>query len=611
MNALDFNFKKILVLKICLLTMIFTSSTNGQSSKCIQVKDYEELNELYDKVSRHEGDDGKGYADSLLTSLESQGLLDCEVTYWVYFNQGDIYEFYDLMHLAVETYYKVIPVATKNEWHELLAETYISLARALERDGRGIDCKRNLDEAKVIIDKHKLERARARLNMRSSSYFRIYERNPDTAMVLALSAVDLGRKHNHIRAVTDGYMLLGMLETDINKRIEYYREGRDVFAGSKVYHGAAIMNSSIAGLYNELGDYDKALKAIEYSRQLEEQHVENTGLYSPSHFYQLKVIYGIKSQIFQSMGKPDSSRFYRELSEEFSQKVKDNSDEVQVSQIEIKNAVETEKLKTQGFADQLRKSKVGMFYSFIGFLVFAGLGYSVYKNRNEIKAKNELISKQVEELSDLSNKQATLLSEVHHRVKNNLQNIVSLLLLQEMKIKDKETKYYLSDISNKIHSIALIHDQLYREGEFENIQMKAYLEDLIYHYNSVKKGDYEIKSSINTNDISLNLETVIPLGIICAELITNSLKHITDSKEIVIQIDLENLEDVDPSGAYRLHFQDNGPGYPPYMIDGDGRGMGVRLIMSMTRQLLATLNLFNKNGAHAELLFNQKTTSKI
>jgi len=585
----------------------FGSNLTGQKGKCIPVKEYTEVSTMQNLLRTHQLQKAQILGDSILADLKSKNQLDCEVAYWIYLIQGEHYELTQQVHLAVELYHKVSPAATKNKWYELLAETYISLARSHEARGRASDCKRNLNEAEYLINKHKIERSRSRLCLRSSSYYRMYGNRPDTAMILAHDAVRLGKINNRPRSETDGYMLLGMLESDKTKRIEYYIKGRDVFLRTKVYHGAAIMNSSLAGIYREQGKYKKALKTISYSAQLENMHVEYTGMLEPTHFYQMHIIYGIKSQIFSELGMQDSVEYFSGLSQDFLAKVRHDHDEEKISQLEIQTAVENEKIKAQGLLEQLKKTKIGIGVS-LGFLTLLGLLLLIIlKNRKELKVKNKLISDQVAELSSLNKKQGILLSEVHHRVKNNLQNIISLLSFHKQNINDPKTRKKIDDVANKIFSIALIHEQLYQDDNFENVDLFNYFTLLTNRYESLNNAENGLEININTNDIRLNIETATPLGLICSELITNSIKYASMDNKLMIEIKMTILKD----NKYLFHYKDNGSGYSEKVLNNKTSGLGMMLIRSMSRQLLGDLHLSNDNGANTELTFEEKVVSTI
>lgn len=217
-----------------------------------------------------------------------------------------------------------------------------------------------------------------------------------------------------------------------------------------------------------------------------------------------------------------------------------------------------------------------------------------------IASKNEALNKSL-------HRQSILLSEVHHRVKNNLQLVISLLSVRAYKIGDKAIQTHFEGISNKIHSISLIHEQLYQSGEFELINLKTYFTQLTSHFQALNNTNQQIEFRVEIEAIFLNLDTILPLGIICAELISNSLKygHQPD-KQVTIQLVIKKLED-----KYHFYYQDNGLGYPNGKLENKSNSMGSMVINSMVQQLKGDSEIYNAKGAVFTLGFQEKKVSII
>ena len=119
-----------------------------------------------------------------------------------------------------------------------------------------------------------------------------------------------------------------------------------------------------------------------------------------------------------------------------------------------------------------------------------------------------------------------LLKEIHHRVKNNLQIISSILSLQEAKVDDPASREILADSRNRIKSMALIHEKLYGSGELSSIDFAEYITSLMSHLSRSYGGNYgRVTTRTDVTDVALNLDIAIPLGLIVNELVTNSFKH--------------------------------------------------------------------------------------
>jgi len=145
------------------------------------------------------------------------------------------------------------------------------------------------------------------------------------------------------------------------------------------------------------------------------------------------------------------------------------------------------------------------------------------ENTEELEKK---VKYRTEELSQKNNENELLLGEIHHRVKNNLQTIVSLLNIQQRKLKDPDAKEAIMNSQSRVKTMGLIHEHLYQNGSFSNINLQSYLKHLV---NTLLETNVDVKKKIKLNfeveEIRLDIDTAIPLGLIVNELVSNSIKH--------------------------------------------------------------------------------------
>lgn len=185
-----------------------------------------------------------------------------------------------------------------------------------------------------------------------------------------------------------------------------------------------------------------------------------------------------------------------------------------------------------------------------------------------------------------------LLREIHHRVKNNLQIISSLLNLQSQCLEDKETQNVFIESKNRVKSMALIHEKLYRSSSLAHINFGDYVESLveslIYSYMDFSAN---IKTEIDINDIYLNIDTAIPCGLIINELVSNSLKHAFPDSKGIIKIKMRMNED-----KYLLKVCDDGSGFPPEIDFKNTESLGMQLINSLVIQLDGDIEMVNETG---------------
>lgn len=196
----------------------------------------------------------------------------------------------------------------------------------------------------------------------------------------------------------------------------------------------------------------------------------------------------------------------------------------------------------------------------------------------------------------------TLLREIHHRVKNNLQIISSLLSLQSSQIEDKEALEVFKEGQNRVRSMAMIHEKLYKSDEMARINFSEYIKDLseslFYNYHVEHN---KIKLNTNIENIYFDVDTSIPCGLIVNELLTNCLKHaFPNNKNGEIILDLE-----DNQGTYILNVTDNGVGFPDNIDYTNTQTLGLQLVTNLVNQLDGTMELINNGGTSVTIQFKE------
>jgi len=188
-----------------------------------------------------------------------------------------------------------------------------------------------------------------------------------------------------------------------------------------------------------------------------------------------------------------------------------------------------------------------------------------------------------------------LLQEIHHRVKNNMQIISSLLKLQSKYIKEKKYRVLFEESQNMIRSMSLIHEKLYNSRDLSRIDFKDYINDLVNNlFRSYDVNGSAIRSRINIEDISPGMDMAIPCGLIINELVTNSLKYaFPDGRKGEINIDFRQNN----SNMYELFVGDNGVGISNDLDINNTDSLGLRLVtMLVNDQLEGDIDLMRNNG---------------
>lgn len=212
-----------------------------------------------------------------------------------------------------------------------------------------------------------------------------------------------------------------------------------------------------------------------------------------------------------------------------------------------------------------------------------------------------------EQILESLHEKEVLLKEIHHRVKNNLQVIYSLLSLQAQYAQDPATLEILRDSQNRIRSMALIHEKLYQSANFADIDFGEYLSTLSAHLcHSYETANRSIKLVLEAAPIRLPLDTALPCALIASELISNALKHaFVGRNEGVLCVEVGSRED----GMVALEVADNGIGLPK-IASAEARGptLGMQLVAGLVRQLDGSLQIINGVGTRFVVSFRPEGT---
>ena len=225
----------------------------------------------------------------------------------------------------------------------------------------------------------------------------------------------------------------------------------------------------------------------------------------------------------------------------------------------------------------------------IGYLLLAFVRYQK-QTEKVLRVVNSNLEEQNALIQSKNLENETLLKEIHHRVKNNLQIIISLLRMQSMEMKSEESKMYFTEAINRIMAIFLIHEKLYGEKELSKIDLKKYIEELVNDIISISFDKNNIELFIKVNVKYLSLETIMPLGLLINELASNSLKHAFNDKDGQISIVINQTGD-----KFDFDYLDNGIWKTPV----SGRvSFGVELIDILTDQMNGSKVLQTEKGTH-------------
>jgi len=217
----------------------------------------------------------------------------------------------------------------------------------------------------------------------------------------------------------------------------------------------------------------------------------------------------------------------------------------------------------------------------LALFIICGYRWRLYFFRKENERLDRMVKEKTNDLHLSLQQKEILLKEIHHRVKNNLQIISSLLRLQSHSVKDETAKTALLEGQNRVLSIALMHQQLYRDDQIDKIELGNYTDELFAQLKTIFGAGREVTFINDMPATLLDIDTAIPLGLILNELFTNSFKHAFENvSNPLIKVTLEKIKEV-----YILTCSDNGPGLPPGVHVEQTRSLGLRLVNRLSNQL--------------------------
>ena len=463
------------------------------------------------------------------------------------------------------------------------------------------------------------------------------ERKYDDAIIPAEEALGIYERIGDSTGIAEVYNALGLLKAyqgDMEGGIEYFKKQTEI--NEKINDlfglGHSLGNTGFAYLQiNDLENGEKYIKdALEIRRKIGMPYELGVSLVQLAEVYVLKKDYNSALKYSKDaliIGESNDNKLVKEMAyKQMSfieekvgrisqalayykkyENVKDSllNDQISETAQKVEAAYQTaeseKKIQALEFEDQLSQSRISqqkwaLGGTGVGLGILTILLYRLFDKNKEIKTQHGIISKAHKE-------KEVLLKEIHHRVKNNLQVISSLLGLQSLSISDQKTKDALHESRARVHSMSLIHQNLYQKDNLTGIRMETYVhklcQDLINTYNT---GESEIILEEDVQaDLILDVESVVPIGLIINELVTNSLKYaFPNAEKCVISVELKELND-----QLVLTVMDNGVGISEEALLASTDSFGLSLVRAFEEKLDAKVNIIGAPSMKVSLVINK------
>ncbi|NND05545.1 MAG: tetratricopeptide repeat protein [Saprospiraceae bacterium] len=328
--------------------------------------------------------------------------------------------------------------------------------------------------------------------------------------------------------------------------------------------------------------------ALRVSRENAFLHVEEQGL------KYLSEIYEDRNQLKEALSY---HKAYKDLSDKiYRQQVVAKTDELQIQYEAAEQEAEISTLNSENQIQaleliQARQTRWALILGLLGLSLLAAL---LCRNNRFRKQVNKALSSKNRIIEENLAEKEMLLREIHHRVKNNLQIVSSLLNLQSRNVSDKAARDAILEGQNRVKSMAIIHQNLYQKEDLIGVDTGQYIsklvDSLVLSYN-IEPGRIAISTDIDAG--KQDVDVMIPLGLVTNELVSNALKHaFPDGRSGQILVSLKKQDQ-----HLKLSVKDNGVGTPGKGIPSNPTSMGMKIVQAFTKKLDGKLSLHHPNGA--------------
>ena len=375
---------------------------------------------------------------------------------------------------------------------------------------------------------------------------------------------------------------------ELKEALSFYTKSLAIFKDEKEIEGIATSLNRIASIYFKQNSINKAkeisLEAISLAKESgDEELIMNSSLLLSSIYEREKLwekAFEIQKLHLKMRDRVKSIEVQRETAET-QIKYDLSSQQQKIDFLSFKN-------KTQEV--RLEENKISIILISIALVIVIILVLGYRRSNKKKQLINELLERENET-------KKTILQEIHHRIKNNLQVVNSLLRMQASKTKDKDIKAAFKETQSRVVSMAKLHEKMYESGDFKNLNSKEYISHLVKDIVENYTVETEVILKFDIEEVIFDSKIMMPLSLIINEVITNSLKYAFNNQENpTITVKLKQFN----ASKNELYITDNGIGYE---TKKENKGLGTKLIESLTKQISGTIRINTNGGTSVTIAF--------
>ena len=501
------------------------------------------------------------------------------------FRQAVIYdEIEDLPVESLKILLNIIDEAEARNLHSLAFRTYLMIALAYEKSDNLFLTDKYLDKAFLKYKNYNLEEQYSTYCIRRSSYYR-FVKKIDSLYYFAQEAEKYAERYNNEKDLLDSYLLMGVYAAknkNYTKTLEYDLKILKYKKKHHQYYEMSVIYNNVSVDYLRIKNYTKALM---YNDSAYAFYKKNKSIFYDS-------MPETRSKIYEGLGKTDSAYYY------FKQYHNDKLNTLaQAEKISLKKLEEQYQNDRKEATIKEKDNQMIFIGSLLAVIVIGSI--LLYRKNRQISNRNKIINHQLGELTELLKQKQYLLSELQHRVKNNLQHVISILEIQKESADFNNIEELIRGNQNRIHSMALLHKKLNLSDNVNDIDFIRYINDLSEIVKeSYNNHDKEIRLNIYCTIETIIIGKALPIGFIIVELISNSMKHAFKNRNIGI-INIEITKDV--NGYNKFYYSDNGDGFD--FNKTNDKGLGLEITKGLIDQIDGIVETKTNNGFELIIFF--------
>ena len=466
-------------------------------------------------------------------------------------NLGVIYRKLDKYDDAIRIYHRSLQIKEELNDRKGLANTYHNLGSAHVHQGKQAEAIQYFEQARQLFTElGDLTEVQSVSMGIGTGYFKL----GDTLRAKAILADIFDKPHEGLSTedAVEGLLVLARImrgEGDPARSLSYLETAEKVVGGTS-------RNANLADVFLQLSKTHEALGSQAEAFRYLKAHMD----------------------VYEQLKSEERQKLQEEMEAKYSNYEK--STQIRLQQLEL---------------ERVNRQRNAVIVGLAALFLIAGLLFWLFRTRS--RANRELARKN-DQIREALGEKEVLLREIHHRVKNNLQVISSLLSLQARGVEDPKALEVMKEGRNRVKSMALIHQNLYQDENLVGVDMAEYIDKLTRSLvSSYAISQDLIRIHTQVDPVKLDVDVIIPLGLILNELISNALKYaFPEERAGTIEVSFRQ-----ETAGWRLEVKDDGVGLPSGFSPGDSPSLGMFLIQSFAKKLHASFQLLSESGTSASL----------